>query len=376
MRRRVCGGLGHKHAAGSMTLARNGRRRRTAAWQKAGSFDDRTRSVAALKDVQAGIARAAADYERDPASITLVAVSKTLSGRGHRAGAGGGPAGLRRELREGGAAKWPAPARALSGCGTAPDRPAAIQQGEGGGGALRRHRDPRPRPRSPRRWPRKSPSRARRRACWFRSIPARSRRRAASCRRISTRSSTLCRTRYGLDHRGPDVHPAGRRPALAAFRPARRMARTHGLKTLSMGMSADYDAAIQLGATHVRVGSAISGRGGRAGRLLRRQLSSPGHSGAESRARNPVRRVRERSAPAAALMWLVVALQPTGFERVAGRFPHGGHFGSYVQQSIVRSRYRLPREMPWLRFKIFTTTSSARMTPRPSSLTQGRTHTW
>jgi PLP dependent protein len=28
---------------------------------------------------------------------------------------------------------------------------------------------------------------------------------------------------------------------------------------LSMGMSADFDAAIQLGATHVRVGSAIFG---------------------------------------------------------------------------------------------------------------------
>ncbi len=37
------------------------------------------------------------------------------------------------------------------------------------------------------------------------------------------------------------------------------MAAKHDLKTLSMGMSADYDPAIQLGATHVRVGSAIFG---------------------------------------------------------------------------------------------------------------------
>lgn len=36
-------------------------------------------------------------------------------------------------------------------------------------------------------------------------------------------------------------------------------ARRHGLGTLSMGMSADYETAIQHGATHVRVGSAIFG---------------------------------------------------------------------------------------------------------------------
>jgi iron-sulfur cluster repair protein YtfE (RIC family) len=37
------------------------------------------------------------------------------------------------------------------------------------------------------------------------------------------------------------------------------MARRHGLPCLSMGMSADYEAAIGLGATHVRVGTAIFG---------------------------------------------------------------------------------------------------------------------
>ena len=38
-----------------------------------------------------------------------------------------------------------------------------------------------------------------------------------------------------------------------------QMARKYGLKILSMGMSADFELAIQLGATHVRVGSAIFG---------------------------------------------------------------------------------------------------------------------
>tara|TARA_R110002167_G_scaffold4758_9_gene22390 strand:- start:823 stop:1449 length:627 start_codon:yes stop_codon:yes gene_type:complete len=37
------------------------------------------------------------------------------------------------------------------------------------------------------------------------------------------------------------------------------LARRNGLATLSMGMSADYETAIALGATHVRVGSALFG---------------------------------------------------------------------------------------------------------------------
>ena len=37
------------------------------------------------------------------------------------------------------------------------------------------------------------------------------------------------------------------------------IAKRNGLQLLYMGMSADFEAAIQLGATHVRVGSAIFG---------------------------------------------------------------------------------------------------------------------
>ena len=41
-----------------------------------------------------------------------------------------------------------------------------------------------------------------------------------------------------------------------------RIAARNGLKQVSMGMSADYETAINLGATHVRVGSAIFGHRG------------------------------------------------------------------------------------------------------------------
>jgi uncharacterized pyridoxal phosphate-containing UPF0001 family protein len=40
------------------------------------------------------------------------------------------------------------------------------------------------------------------------------------------------------------------------------IAARNGLTELSMGMSADYELAIQLGATHVRIGSAIFGERG------------------------------------------------------------------------------------------------------------------
>ena len=36
-----------------------------------------------------------------------------------------------------------------------------------------------------------------------------------------------------------------------------KLARRHDVKGLSMGMSADFETAVMLGATHIRVGSAL-----------------------------------------------------------------------------------------------------------------------
>jgi uncharacterized pyridoxal phosphate-containing UPF0001 family protein len=38
-----------------------------------------------------------------------------------------------------------------------------------------------------------------------------------------------------------------------------KLARDHGITGLSMGMSGDYETAAMLGATHVRVGTALFG---------------------------------------------------------------------------------------------------------------------
>ncbi|MFM2349690.1 MAG: hypothetical protein RIR04_656 [Pseudomonadota bacterium] len=54
------------------------------------------------------------------------------------------------------------------------------------------------------------------------------------------------------------IPPDGEDPA-PHFRMLAKMAAKHGLSGLSMGMSSDFELAIALGATHVRVGSAIFG---------------------------------------------------------------------------------------------------------------------
>ena len=54
------------------------------------------------------------------------------------------------------------------------------------------------------------------------------------------------------------IPPVDEEPALH-FALLAKMAKRNGLDKLSMGMSADYETAIRLGATHVRVGSAIFG---------------------------------------------------------------------------------------------------------------------
>jgi pyridoxal phosphate enzyme (YggS family) len=68
-----------------------------------------------------------------------------------------------------------------------------------------------------------------------------------------------CRETYGLAIGGlMCIPPQGDAPA-PHFALTAKIAARNGLKLLSMGMSADYETAIEFGATHVRVGSAIFG---------------------------------------------------------------------------------------------------------------------
>ena len=73
-----------------------------------------------------------------------------------------------------------------------------------------------------------------------------------------------CRDRYGLVIAGlMCIPPADEAPA-PHFALTAKIAKRNGLKLLSMGMSADFPVAIAFGATHVRVGTAIFGARGAA----------------------------------------------------------------------------------------------------------------
>ncbi|MBX3494765.1 MAG: YggS family pyridoxal phosphate-dependent enzyme [Parvibaculum sp.] len=68
-----------------------------------------------------------------------------------------------------------------------------------------------------------------------------------------------CRDEWRLDVEGlMCIPPADEEPALH-FALLEKLARRNGLMKLSMGMSGDFETAIALGATHVRVGSALFG---------------------------------------------------------------------------------------------------------------------
>ena len=68
-----------------------------------------------------------------------------------------------------------------------------------------------------------------------------------------------CRERYGLAIAGLMCLPPADEPPAPHFALTAKIARRNGLSLLSMGMSADFPLAIAFGATHVRVGTAIFG---------------------------------------------------------------------------------------------------------------------
>jgi PLP dependent protein len=69
----------------------------------------------------------------------------------------------------------------------------------------------------------------------------------------------MCREELGLPIAGLMCIPPVEDAPAVHFAFLAKLAKKCGLAELSMGMSSDYEAAVQLGATHVRVGSAIFG---------------------------------------------------------------------------------------------------------------------
>ena len=68
-----------------------------------------------------------------------------------------------------------------------------------------------------------------------------------------------CRDRHGLAIEGLMCIPPVEQSPGPHFALLAKLAKRHGLPLLSMGMSADFETAVEVGATHVRIGSAIFG---------------------------------------------------------------------------------------------------------------------
>ncbi len=68
-----------------------------------------------------------------------------------------------------------------------------------------------------------------------------------------------CQNRFGASLKGLMCIPPADQDPIPHFKHLARLAAAHGLHTLSMGMSGDFETAVAHGATHVRVGTAIFG---------------------------------------------------------------------------------------------------------------------
>ena len=169
------------------------------------------------RQFRARIAAAAREARRDPASVHLVAVTKTFGAEDIAPGARRRPSPVRREPRAGGQGQVAGAARALPRHRAAPDRPAAVQQGPRGGAAVRCH--PHRRPAQDRRGHRRRDGAAGQAPAALH--PGQHRRGAAEGRRPAEggRGAPAAVPRGAeARHRRPHVHPAGRGGGGRAFR--------------------------------------------------------------------------------------------------------------------------------------------------------------
>ena len=215
-------------------------------------------AVARLHAVRAEIARAARDFERDPGDVTLVAVSKTFPAEAIEPVLAAGQRVFGENYVQEAKAKWPAlrerypdvelhmigplqsnkarEAVALFDAIHTLDRASLAE-------ALAKEID----------------RQGRRPRLLVQVNTGEEPQKGGVAPQDADAFIAACRERHGLSIDGLMCIPPADDPPSPHFALLRVIAERNGLKWLSMGMSADFEAAIQLGATHVRIGSAIFG---------------------------------------------------------------------------------------------------------------------
>lgn len=214
--------------------------------------------VSRLAEVRTAIRRAEADADRDPGAVTLVAVSKTFPGEEIVPVLAAGQRVFGENRVQEAKAKWPALRERFAGIelhligplqsNKARDAVAlfdVIETVDRESLAVELGREIARAGRAPRLLVQVNTGEEAQKA----GIPPRD----------ADAFLAACRDRWGLVVSGLMCIPPADEPPSPHFALLATIARRNGLTTLSMGMSADYEAAIQLGATHVRVGSAIFG---------------------------------------------------------------------------------------------------------------------
>jgi PLP dependent protein len=221
-------------------------------------MDDSADSVARLQSVRGAIARAARDFGRDPASITLVAVSKTFPAEAVEPVLAAGQRVFGENYVQEAKAKW----------GPLRERYPDVElhligplQSNKARDAVRLfdaiHTLDRP---SLAEALAKEMAKAERRPRLLVQVNTGEEPQKGGVMPADADAFiAACRERWGLTLDGLMCIPPADEPPSPHFALLNKIAARNGLKTLSMGMSADFEAAIQLGATHVRVGSAIFG---------------------------------------------------------------------------------------------------------------------
>jgi pyridoxal phosphate enzyme (YggS family) len=219
---------------------------------------DAAAAVERWREVRAGIARAAADSARDPASVTLVAVSKTFPAEAIEPVLAAGQRAFGENYVQEAKGKWPALKERYPDVELHLTGPLQSNKAKDAVAMFDViHTLDRP-----------SLAEALAKAI------AKTGRAPRLLMQVNTGEEpqkggvmpddvdafvAACRERYGLKVEGLMCIPPEADPPSPHFALLHAFARRNGLNLLSMGMSADYPAAIQLGATHVRIGSAIFG---------------------------------------------------------------------------------------------------------------------
>jgi PLP dependent protein len=220
--------------------------------------DAATEVAANLADVRARIAAAAAEAGRDPGAVTLIAVGKVQPIERVEAALLAGQRVFGENRVQEAQGKWPGLRERFAGVELhliGPLQTNKVREAV----ALFDVIQTVDRPKLAAELAREMDRQGRRPDCYIQINTGEEEQKAGVLPAEADAFIEACRVGHGLPVVGlMCIPPVDDDPALH-FALLRELAKRHGLERLSMGMSGDYEAAVALGATHVRVGTAIFG---------------------------------------------------------------------------------------------------------------------